>query len=136
MLVYVATLAIHLFNTIVVYQIWMGSRIKSLSHDQKMTDLTKIRWFASLTVASVAPIAALILNRSHSYKIWAVTDRVSWVCTAGYVLIILCFYVFGLDSKGRKDALIPAKRHAYYLFFTIPPMIFVYEVFFSRVDKS
>ena len=114
----------------------MGSRIKTLSHDQKMNDLTKIIWFGSLIVASLAPISALILNRTSNHKIWGDSNRLSWVSTAAYIIILLCFYVFGLDSKGRKDALIPAKRHSYYLFFTIPPMIFVYEAFFSQTDTS
>ena len=128
---YIITFAIHLFNTIVVYQIWMGSRIKTLSSEEKMSDMTKIRWFGSLIVASIAPVASLILNRAHNHKIWAGSNKVSLICTAAYIIIMLCFYVIGIDSKGRKDALIPAKRHSYYLFFTIPPMIFIYEVFFS-----
>ena len=125
-------MALHLLNTAVVYQIWIGTRVKSLTSDQKMADLPKIRWFAALVVATLAPAVALVLNRATGHQILAMGSWVGWASTAIYLLILLIFYVVVLESRGRRDALIPAKRHSYYLFFTIPPMVLLYEVFLSR----
>ena len=97
-----------------------------------MADLPKIRWFAALVVATLSPAIALVLNRAAGHQVLAIGSWVGWTSTAIYLLILLTFYVALLGSRGRKDALIPAKRHSYYLFFTIPPMVFLYEAFFSK----
>ena len=132
---YVGLLALHLLNTVLVYQVWVGIRIKNLNSEQKMADLAKIRWFAALVVATLSPAAALVLNRTTGHRLLAMNSWLGWISASIYLLTLLIFYVIALGSKGRKDALVPAKRHSYYLFFTLPPMVLLYEVFLSQPIK-
>ena len=101
-----------------------------------MADLPKIRWFSALVVATLSPVVALVLNRTTGHQILQIGSWAGWISAATYLLILLIFYVLVLESRGRRDALIPAKRHSYYLFFTIPPMVCLYEVFFSQPLSS
>ena len=48
------------------------------------------------------------------------------------VVIMVLAYSISFTMSSRHDALIPAKRHAYVLVFTIPPMVFLYELFLSN----
>ena len=96
-----------------------------------MADLPKIRWFAALVVATLSPAIALVLNRTSGHQLLAVGSWAGWVSSSITILMLVAFYIL-LESAGRKDALIPAKRHSYYLFFTLPPMVFLYEAFFSQ----
>ena len=125
-------LVIHLLNTSILYQYCIGTRIKSMSSDGKMTDLPKIRWFAALVVSTLSPAIALVLNRTCGHVLLASGSWASWTSSAVFVIMLLFFYIMYLDSRGRKDAFIPAKRHSYYLFFTLPPMVLLYEAFFSQ----
>ena len=130
--IYLTVLVLHLLNTTLVYQYWIGTRVKSLTSEQKMGDLPKIRWFSALVVATLSPAIALVLNRTTGHQLLAIGSWVGWVSSSVYVLMLLFFYIIILESKGRKDAFIPAKRHSYYLFFTLPPMVLLYEAFFSQ----
>ena len=130
--IYLTMLILHLLNTGLLYQYCIGTRIKSMTSEGKMADLPKIRWFAALVVATLSPAIALVLNRTTGHVLLATGSWVSWASSSVFVLMLLFFYVMYLDSRGRKDAFIPAKRHSYYLFFTLPPMVLLYEAFFSQ----
>ena len=64
-LMYCIFLALHLINTILIYQKWIGGRVKNMTGDEKVYDLPRLRWIAAIFITMITPICAVLLHRNE-----------------------------------------------------------------------
>ena len=94
--------------------------------------MPRIRVFASLILMTISPAIAMLLNATFNQAFLTFGSWLGWVGIVVTVLIMVQSYVVSFRLSSRNDALVPAKRHAYVLLFTIPPMVFLYEFLLSN----
>ena len=105
-----------------------------MSADEKYYDLPRIRWISALLISFFAPILSIMLFRGMEEPKMFMQGNwwLSWVAIAVYCLICVSYYNVDPISSARKDALIPAKRHAFLLLVAVPPTVILYELFLSN----
>ena len=132
-LIYCLFVLLHTMNTALVYQRWIGKPLKQMSHEEKLTDLPKVRWLAAAFVSVICPIASFLFYSVQDMPARMLDGNwwLSWTAMGTYVLISLLFYNVSFETSSRKDALIPTKRHSVFLLLTVPPVVIVYELFLS-----
>ena len=64
-LIYSIFLALHLINTVFIYQKMIGRRVKKMSGDEKVHDLPRLRWIAAIFITMITPICAVLLHRNE-----------------------------------------------------------------------
>jgi len=118
----------------VVYQRWIGIKIKSLTHEEKIHNLPRVKWVSAFFVSSISSFLALILHQMSDAPAKLLTNTwwLSWISAAAYMVICLIFYNVILETSCRKDALIPAKRHSAALLCVVPPVVILYQIFLSN----
>ena len=132
-LIYCIFLALHLINTIFIYQKMIGKRVKNMTGDEKVYDLPRLRWIAAIFITMITPICAVLLHRDEeSAKLLKGSWWLGWVSAATYTLICFFYYNVDFESSSRKDALIPTKRHSVYLFILVIPMVVLFEIFLTN----
>ena len=102
---------VHILNTIVVYQIALGSSIKKLKENQKANDLTKMRLVSSMIVCTLSqPLIYLCNSDPNPHNLVDFTNKVyTYICLTICLLINTVAYIFIGTLRSKKDALVPPK---------------------------
>ena len=64
---YIIMVALHILNTILVFQYLIGTNLKELNREQKINDIPRVRLFASLFIITLTPAIAMLVNRVQDH---------------------------------------------------------------------